>query len=160
MRITNQMMVNSTMANIQVNKKQVNTLETQLSTQKKINKPSEDPVIAIRALRLRSSLEQVTQYLNKNIPDADSWLKTTEGAAAEKAAPQTAAFGGQVRGPSQGDGVEVAPPLLFAGDAALFLQPGQQGQQRCAGAGRAGQRRFQLGGGQRRVGIPQGVHDL
>lgn len=83
MRITNQMMVNSTMANIQVNKKQVNTLETQLSTQKKINKPSEDPVIAIRALRLRSSLEQVTQYLNKNIPDADSWLKTTEGAVDE-----------------------------------------------------------------------------
>ena len=83
MRITNQMMVNSTMANIQVNKKQVNTLETQLSTQKKINKPSEDPVIAIRALRLRSSLEQVTLYLNKNIPDADSWLKTTEGAVDE-----------------------------------------------------------------------------
>ena len=83
MRINNQMMVNSTMANIQVNKKQVNTLETQLSTQKKINKPSEDPVIAIRALRLRSSLEQVTQYLNKNIPDADSWLKTTEGAVDE-----------------------------------------------------------------------------
>ena len=57
--------------------------KTQLSTQKKINKPSEDPVIAIRALRLRSSLEQVTQYLNKNIPDADSWLKTTEGAVDE-----------------------------------------------------------------------------
>ena len=39
MRITNQMMINSSMANIQVNKKQVNTLDTQLSTQKKINKP-------------------------------------------------------------------------------------------------------------------------
>ena len=38
MRITNQMMINSSMANIQVNKKQVNTLDTQLSTQKKINK--------------------------------------------------------------------------------------------------------------------------
>ena len=35
MRITNQMMINSSMANIQVNKKQVNTLDTQLSTQKK-----------------------------------------------------------------------------------------------------------------------------
>ena len=55
MRITNQMMINSSMANIQVNKKQVNTLDTQLSTQKKINKPSEDPIIAIRALRLRAS---------------------------------------------------------------------------------------------------------
>lgn len=65
MRITNQMMINSSMANIQVNKKQVNTLDTQLSTQKKINKPSEDPIIAIRALRLRASLNEVTQYLKK-----------------------------------------------------------------------------------------------
>lgn len=83
MRITNQMMINSTMANIQTNKYQLNTLDTQLSTEKKISKPSEDPIIAIRALRLRSSLDQVTQYLGKNIPDADSWLKTTEGALDE-----------------------------------------------------------------------------
>lgn len=78
MRITNQMMINSSMANIQVNKKQVNTLDTQLSTQKKINKPSEDPIIAIRALRLRASLNEVTQYLKKNIPDAQQWLSTTQ----------------------------------------------------------------------------------
>lgn len=83
MRITNQMMINSTMANIQVNKNQLNTLDNQLSTEKKISKPSEDPIIAIRALRLRASLDQVTQYLDKNIPDADSWLKTTEGALDE-----------------------------------------------------------------------------
>ncbi len=83
MRITNQMMVNSTMSNIQINKNQLNTMDTQLSTQKKINKPSEDPIIAIRALRLRTSLDQVTQYLNKNIPDAASWLDTTEGAMDE-----------------------------------------------------------------------------
>ena len=67
MRITNQMMINSSMANIQVNKKQVNTLDTQLSTQKKINKPSEDPIIAIRALRLRASLNEVTQYLKLSL---------------------------------------------------------------------------------------------
>ena len=83
MRITNQMMINSTMSNIQVNKNQLNTLDNQLSTQKKINKPSDDPIIAIRALRLRSSLDQVTKYLDKNIPDASSWLDTTEGALDE-----------------------------------------------------------------------------
>lgn len=83
MRITNQMMINSSMANIQVNKKQVNTLDTQLSTQKKINKPSENPIIAIRALRLRASLNEVTQYLKKNIPDAQQWLETTQGALTE-----------------------------------------------------------------------------
>ena len=77
MRITNQMMINSSIANIQTNKSQINTMDTQLSTQKKINKPSDDPIIAIRALRLRSSLDQVTQYINKNIPDASSWLSVT-----------------------------------------------------------------------------------
>ena len=76
-------MINSNMANIQINKNQLNTLDTQLSTQKKINKPSDDPIIAIRALRLRTSLDQVTQYLDKNIPDAASWLDTTEGALDE-----------------------------------------------------------------------------
>lgn len=83
MRITNQMMINNTMANIQVNKNQLSTIDNQLSTQKKISKPSEDPIVAIRALRLRSSLEQVTQYLDKNIPDASSWLDVTEGALNE-----------------------------------------------------------------------------
>ncbi len=65
MRVTNQMMINSSIANIQANKSQINTMDTQLSTQKKINKPSDDPIIAIRALRLRSSLDQVTQYVGK-----------------------------------------------------------------------------------------------
>lgn len=83
MRITNQMMINNNMANVQINKYQLSKLDTQLSTEKKISKPSEDPIIAIRALRLRSSLDQVTQYLDKNIPDASSWLKTTEGSLDE-----------------------------------------------------------------------------
>ena len=73
-------MINSSIANIQTNKSQINTMDTQLSTQKKINKPSDDPIIAIRALRLRSSLDQVTQYINKNIPDASSWLSVTHDA--------------------------------------------------------------------------------
>lgn len=83
MRITNQMMINSSIANIQVNKSQMNTLSTELSTQKKISKPSDDPIIAIRALRLRSSLDEVTQYLGKNIPDASSWLSVTHDALDE-----------------------------------------------------------------------------
>jgi flagellar hook-associated protein 3 FlgL len=83
MRITNKMMINSTMADIQTNKNQLNTLDTQLSTQKKINRPSDDPIVAIRALRLRTNVNQVTQYLDKNVTDANSWLETTEGALDE-----------------------------------------------------------------------------
>ncbi len=83
MRITNQMIQNNSLNNISINKRQMNTLDTQLSTQKKISRPSEDPIIAIRALRLRTSLTEVTQYLDKNIPDANSWLDVSEGALTE-----------------------------------------------------------------------------
>ena len=50
------------------------------ATQKKISRPSEDPVVAIRALRLRSNVTEVSQYYSKNIPDAESWLNITEDA--------------------------------------------------------------------------------
>ena len=56
MRITNNMIMGNTKTNINGNKINVDTLNSQMSSQKKINKPSDDPVIAIRALRLRSRL--------------------------------------------------------------------------------------------------------
>ncbi len=80
MRITNKIMQNNNLSNINGNKVLQDKLSTQMSTQKKISRPSEDPVIAIRALRLRSNVTEVTQYYSKNIPDATSWLEVTEGA--------------------------------------------------------------------------------
>lgn len=80
MRITNSMIRNNTSNNMSTNKGYVDTLNTQMSTQKKIDRPSDDPVIAIRALRLRSSLSEINQYYEKNIPDAESWLEVTETA--------------------------------------------------------------------------------
>lgn len=80
MRITNNMMINNTSMNINGNKINVNALNLQMSSQKKIQRPSEDPVVAIRALRLRSTLSQIDQYYEKNIPDAQAWLEATETA--------------------------------------------------------------------------------
>lgn len=80
MRITNNMMLRSTSSNINGNKVNVNSLNNQMSSQKKIQRPSEDPVIAIRALRLRSTLSEIDQYYENNIPDAESWLEVTETA--------------------------------------------------------------------------------
>lgn len=80
MRITNKIMQNNNLTNINSNKVLQDKLSTQMSTQKKINKPSDDPVVAIRALRLRSNVTEATQYYSKNIPDAESWLDVTEGA--------------------------------------------------------------------------------
>ena len=80
MRITNKIMQRNNLSNINTNKIYQDALSTQMSTQKKINRPSDDPVVAIRALRLRSNVTEVTQYYSKNIPDAKSWLSVTEGA--------------------------------------------------------------------------------
>ncbi|MBO4807577.1 MAG: hypothetical protein J5537_00940 [Lachnospiraceae bacterium] len=80
MRITNRIIRNNSLSNINTNKTYQDKLNTQMSTQKKIDRPSDDPVIAIRALRLRSDVTEVTQYYSKNIPDAENWLSVTEGA--------------------------------------------------------------------------------
>lgn len=78
MRITNKIMQNNSLSNINTNKILQDKLNTQMASQKKINRPSDDPVIAIRALRLRSSLSEITQYYEKNVPDASAWLSVTD----------------------------------------------------------------------------------
>ncbi len=80
MRITNKIMQNNSLSNINTNKISQDKLNTMMSTQKKITRPSDDPVIAIRSLRLRSSVSQINQYYEKNAPDAESWLEVTEDA--------------------------------------------------------------------------------
>ncbi len=80
MRITNQMMTNNVLSNINKNKNALNTLSEQYSTGKKIQTPSEDPTVAVRALRLRSNLTELNQYYEKNIPDAKAWMDVTETA--------------------------------------------------------------------------------
>ncbi len=80
MRMTNKIMQNNSLYNINNNKALVDKLSTQMSTNKKITRPSDDPVIAVRALRLRSDVSQITQYHEKNAEDAKSWLKVTADA--------------------------------------------------------------------------------
>lgn len=80
MRITNGMMMNTTKTNINNNKVSVDRLNTQMSTQKKITKPSDNPLIAIKSLRLSTTLSQINQYYGNNIKDAQSWMDVTETA--------------------------------------------------------------------------------
>ena len=80
MRITNKIMQNNSMYNINNNKITEDDYSTQMATGKKISRPSDDPVIAIRALRLRSTVTQLDQYYEKNSKDAESWLQVTEDA--------------------------------------------------------------------------------
>ena len=80
MRITTKVIQNNSLNNINTNKLLQDKLSQQMSTEKKVNRPSDDPIVAIRALRLRTNVNQVTQYYEKNVPDAESWLEVTESA--------------------------------------------------------------------------------
>lgn len=80
MRITTKMMQNTSLRNLNINKYRQEKLTNQLATGKKISRPSDDPVIAIRALKLNASLDKIDQYYEKNAADAESWLKLTDSA--------------------------------------------------------------------------------
>lgn len=80
MRVTN-LMINSNMLNsINKNKADLSKKFDQYSTGQKIQRPSEDPVVAVRSLKYRSQLTELEQYYGKNIPDATSWMDITESA--------------------------------------------------------------------------------
>lgn len=80
MRITNKMMNNTSLTNINKNKTYLDKLNNQLASEKKITRPSDDPIIAIRALKLRTNVAQVTQFYEKNTNDASAWMKATQDA--------------------------------------------------------------------------------
>ena len=80
MRITNKMMTNNALHNIYNNKNLLSRLEQQYSSGKKITKPSDDPIVAVRALKFRTNLSELNQYYEKNIPDALAWMDVTESA--------------------------------------------------------------------------------
>lgn len=80
MRMTNKIMRNNSLYNLNQNKILEDKLTNQMTNQSKIARPSDDPVVAIRALRLRSNVTYVTQYYEKNAEDAEHWLSVTADA--------------------------------------------------------------------------------
>ncbi len=78
MRVTNQMISNNSLRNLQTSTKRLDSLTQQLTTGQKIQRASEDPVVAVRALKLRNTVGQLQQFKEKNIKDANSWMELTE----------------------------------------------------------------------------------
>ncbi len=77
MRITQSMLVGNFLKNLNNNYRIMDTIQEQLSTGKRINRPSDDPVGIVSSLRLRAGLTETEKYLN-NIEDARAWLDTTD----------------------------------------------------------------------------------
>ena len=79
MRITNNMMFDSSIRNLNNNLQCLSDAQTKYSTQSKIQVPSDDPVIATRAIKYRDYVADVEQY-QKNTSDATSWMQVTDDA--------------------------------------------------------------------------------
>lgn len=77
MRVTQSMMNTQLLRNISNNLGRMNNLQNQLSTGKRINAPSDDPIGITFALRYRSELGANDQY-TKNVDSAISMLQYTD----------------------------------------------------------------------------------
>ncbi|MCW2754251.1 MAG: flgL [Marmoricola sp.] len=72
-RVTDAMMVQSSLASMQGNLSQLAATQQQLSSGRKLNVPSDSPTDTTSAMRLRSSIADAQQY-SRNAVDGDAWL--------------------------------------------------------------------------------------
>jgi flagellar hook-associated protein 3 FlgL len=81
-RVTQAMLNTKFLSNLNANYQRLEHLQNQLSSGRKINKPSDDPVGISFALRYRSELNANAQY-QSNTDAANSWLSFTDTVLAQ-----------------------------------------------------------------------------
>lgn len=77
MRITNNMLINNMMLSLSGNLNRTQKYQSQLASGKKISLPSDDPIVASKALKLRTDVSEIAQY-KRNTDDATAWMDITE----------------------------------------------------------------------------------
>lgn len=82
MRVTQSMLSNSNLKYISQNYNRLGSLMDQLNTGKKITKPSDDPVIAMKGMRYRSQVVEVDQF-RRNLNEGFNWLENSDSALDE-----------------------------------------------------------------------------
>lgn len=71
------MLTTTFLQNYNTNMQQMDQLQEKLSSGKNLNKPSDDPVGVVTALRLRSTLSENDKFTD-NIDSGTAWLETTD----------------------------------------------------------------------------------
>lgn len=79
MRITTSMMANRSIYALNNSYRLMNKYQTQLETQSKISRPSDDPVVAMKGVKNRTELSGITQYIRNN-NEANTWIDATDTA--------------------------------------------------------------------------------
>ncbi|MGD8190284.1 flagellar hook-associated protein FlgL [Brevibacillus ginsengisoli] len=76
-RVTQTMLNNNMMRNLNSSMRNMDKLQEQLSSGRKINRPSDDPVVATRGMFYRSSLIENEQF-QRNVNEAQSWMELSD----------------------------------------------------------------------------------
>ncbi|WP_433744789.1 flagellar hook-associated protein FlgL [Falsibacillus pallidus] len=77
MRITQNMLATNMLKNLTNSYNKMGTLQDQLATGKKINRPSDDPVVAMKGVSYRDSLMQIDQF-KRNFGEAYNWVENSD----------------------------------------------------------------------------------
>jgi flagellar hook-associated protein 3 FlgL len=77
MRVTQSMLASNSLRNISKSYENMGGYQDQLATGKKINRPSDDPVVAIKGMFYRTNLTEVEQY-KRNLNEAYTWMENSE----------------------------------------------------------------------------------
>ena len=76
------MLTNSNLSYISKNYERLGKLQDQINTGKKITRPSDDPVVAMKGMRYRSQLVEVNQFY-RNLTEGFTWMDNTDAALEE-----------------------------------------------------------------------------
>jgi flagellar hook-associated protein 3 FlgL len=82
MRVTQGMLAENMLRNLSASYAQLGKYQDQLATGKKINRPSDDPVVAMKGMAYRTNLTEVQQF-KRNFSEAHSWIENSDSALDE-----------------------------------------------------------------------------
>ncbi|WP_026694347.1 flagellar hook-associated protein FlgL [Peribacillus kribbensis] len=77
MRVTQNMLANSSLKHISESYRRLDKYSDQLSTGKKITRPSDDPVVAMKGMFYRTNLTEVNQY-QRNLSELSLWMDNSD----------------------------------------------------------------------------------
>ncbi|MYL54004.1 flagellar hook-associated protein FlgL [Pontibacillus yanchengensis] len=79
MRVTQNMLSSNMLRNVSNSYERMGKFQEQLSTGKKISKPSDDPVVAMKGMNYRTELTEIEQY-KRNVGEVHNWMDNSDAA--------------------------------------------------------------------------------
>ncbi|WP_100333211.1 flagellar hook-associated protein FlgL [Bacillus alkalisoli] len=79
MRVTQSMLAGNNLKHISQSYNRMGKIQEQLATGKKITRPSDDPVVAMKGMYYRTNLSEIQQY-KRNLSEVYGWMQESEAA--------------------------------------------------------------------------------